>query len=291
MQVHGQDASDLKLGSYSWLTIGDVLRKNGIFVPGIRNLLGDYDSLLIEDFGDTTLDLRISQLNETETRSLYKNASQILSEFIRIQPETSSSWSRRGFDYALLHRELEFFKAQFLDSLPEFQNSRDSLHFHQDIETLSRYISKLPQYFAHRDFHSRNLMYFRNSLGVIDFQDARWGPAAYDLCSLCFDPYVPLGLESRRAIFNEALAILEKNNGSQLKEEIKQSWHAVALQRMLKAIGSFAFLTRKGKRDYRVYIAPTLEILHHFLPPDEQWPYLRGELLPKLLKNFNEKAA
>lgn len=291
MQVHGQDASDLKVGSYSWLTIGEVLAKKGIFVPKIRNLLSECDSLLIEDFGDTTLDLKISSSNEAETRSLYKSAAQMLSEFISIEPEIPSSWSRRGFDYVLLHRELEFFRAQFLDTLPEFQNNRDASLFAQEIEVLSRYISKLPQYFAHRDFHSRNLMFFKNSLGVIDFQDARWGPAAYDLCSLCLDPYVPLSLGARQNIFNDALDIFEKNNGVGFKEEIHQTWHSIALQRMLKAIGSFAFLTRKGKRNYLGYIAPTLESLNHFLPAESPWPYLTGELLPRLLKHYDEKAA
>jgi aminoglycoside/choline kinase family phosphotransferase len=291
MQVHGQDALDLKSGSYSWLTIGEVLRKNGIFVPKIHSLLKEFDSLLIEDFGDTTLDLKIGQLNDSEILTLYCEATKIISGFITIKPDLSSSWSKRGFDYTLLHKELTFFRSQYLENLPKFQTNRDTLLFSQEIESLSRYICQLPQYFAHRDFHSRNLMYFNENLGVIDFQDARWGPAAYDLSSLCFDPYVPLSLDSRRKIFNEARRVLDKNVSAQVQDEIKSSWHAVALQRMLKAIGSFAFLTRKGKRNYLVYITPTLTILNHFLPSNSQWPYLVDELIPRLLKLPNEKTA
>ncbi len=290
MQIHGQDALDLKTGSYSWITIGKTLENNGVFVPKIHNLLKDFDSLFIEDLGDTTLDLKVSS-NQDENISLYKLASKLLYKFYAIQPDSTSSWSKRGFDYFLLHRELEFFRAQFLDTISDFKNSQDSTFFSKEIESLSRYLSKIPQYFTHRDFHSRNLLYFNDTLGVIDFQDARWGPAAYDLCSLCFDPYVSLSLESRKIIFDEALRHLEHShkNGKNLKNEILDSWQAVTLQRFLKAIGSFAFLTKKGKRDYRIYINPTLLMLNEILSGNRQWPYLTNELIPRLLKLSNEK--
>jgi len=291
MQVEGQDALDLKAGTYSWLTIGGVLEREEIFVPQIHSLLKDSDAILIEDFGDTTLDLKVTNLNNEEIHNLYSNAAETISKFLSIQPDLVSSWPKRGFDYALLHRELEFFKSQFLDSFPEFQTQRESTHFSKEIDSLCRYIGKFPQYFTHRDFHSRNLMYFQKKLGVIDFQDARWGPAAYDLCSLCFDPYVPLELGARTYIFSKALSLIAEENIRKIRDEIEESWQAVCLQRFLKAIGSFAFLTRKGKRDYRIYIAPTLTLLKDILPPNTQWPYLVDELIPRLLKLSNEKAA
>lgn len=291
MQVHGQDAVDLKSGSYSWINISHVLKQYGIFVPEIHHLLKEYDSILIEDFGDTTLDIKVLKSKDSEIQNHYKIAVQNIGKFLDIKANTPSSWSKRGFDYTLLHRELEFFRAQFLSSIPDFQNSKDSQCFTDEIESLSRHISKLPQYFAHRDYHSRNLMFLKNTLGVIDFQDARWGPASYDLCSLFLDPYVDLSLNMRKTILEDALQYFEKQNGSMVNDHVLNSWHAVGLQRMLKAIGSFAFLTRKGKRDYRVNIAPTLKILNHFLPTKTQWPYLVEDMIPRLMKLSHEKAA
>jgi aminoglycoside/choline kinase family phosphotransferase len=291
MQLHGQDASDLKSESYSWITISNVLKAHEIFVPNVHSLIKDYDSLLIEDFGDTTLDLKVKNATETEIHSLYSSAVQNICKFIVIKPALDCSWSKRGFDYALLHRELEFFKAQFLDSLPEVQNKNNSSHFSKEIESLSTYLSQVPQFFTHRDFHSRNLMLVNNKLGVIDFQDARWGPLAYDLCSLCFDPYVDLSFHLRESLFKEALNTIGLKNGMDIRDNLVNTWQAVLLQRMLKAIGSFAFLTRKGKKNYRVYIAPTLSLLHHFLDADSPWPYLVHELIPKLMKLPHEKAA
>ena len=48
-----------------------------------------------------------------------------------------------------------------------------------------------PTTFVHRDYHSRNLLYREAGVpGVIDFQDALWGPVTYDLVSLLRDCYV-----------------------------------------------------------------------------------------------------
>ncbi len=47
-------------------------------------------------------------------------------------------------------------------------------------------------YFVHRDFHSRNIMFKRGRVSVIDYQDARVGAITYDLVSLLKDVYVKL---------------------------------------------------------------------------------------------------
>ena len=44
--------------------------------------------------------------------------------------------------------------------------------------------------FVHRDYHSRNLMVSTPNPGVLDFQDAVFGPITYDLVSLLRDAYI-----------------------------------------------------------------------------------------------------
>lgn len=290
MQIHNQDALDLKNDRYSWISISEVLNSNSVFVPKIHGIIKEYDAIIIEDFGDQTLDIKISESSDKIRLEIYKSPVEDICKFIKIKPSGSSPWSTRGFDYTLLKKELDFFKNQFLENLKEFQNDRDREKFSQEAESLSRHIGRLPQYFTHRDFHSRNLMLHQNKIGVIDFQDARWGPSAYDLCSLCFDPYVNLNYNMRSQLFKQSLEVIGEKTSLALKDEIESTWKEVLLQRMLKAIGSFAFLTKKGKRDYRRYINPTLNNLQYFLQENSEWPYLTKELIPRLIKISHEKA-
>ncbi len=286
MQLHGKDASELKADSYSWISVGETLEKAHILVPQVHSIFKNESALLIDDFGNTTLDLRILDFqNDTaKIKALYAKATEILCAFLQIQPEASSTWTNRAFDYKLLHTELEFFRTHHLQNFSEFNNDRDSSLFNQDVDKLCFFISQAPRHFVHRDFHSRNLMCVQSELGVIDFQDARWGPAAYDLVSLCFDPYVCLNHKTRKLIFQSAIDTIGEKLGYEIKEELEQTWSAVLLQRLLKAIGSFAFLTRKGKRDYRIYIQPALETLQYFVEKNTQWPFLVEELVPRLLE-------
>ena len=61
-----------------------------------------------------------------------------------------------------------------------------------DFQKLAFEMSQEPRVLCHRDFHSRNLMVYKNRLYVIDLQDARMGPDTYDLASLLRDSYLEL---------------------------------------------------------------------------------------------------
>lgn len=284
MFLQGKDAVDLENGTYSWIEIASTLEKEGILIPEIYHVLKKDGSLIIKDFGNITLEDKVFALkdNEKEIFSLYQKAAKIISQFFKIRQKSEALWCKRSFDNELFRTELDFFRIQCLHKFKEFHNPRDSFLFNHEIESLCHYLSQLPQHFVHRDFHSRNLMCVDSNLGVLDFQDARRGPAAYDIVSLCFDSYVPLEFTQREKIFQSSLAKIEEEHGFALKNEIMQSWTAVLLQRQLKAVGSFSYLTTKGKRDYTVFIPPALKILKACLAREERWPYLK-ELIPKLI--------
>jgi aminoglycoside/choline kinase family phosphotransferase len=115
---------------------------------------------------------------------------------------------------------------------------------------------------CHRDYHSRNLMLPPRAraaggrLVIIDFQDARLGPRAYDLASLLEDPYVDLtdGLRERMtARFLDGICRPGR------APEYAAEYAAVAAQRLLKAAGTFAGQqTRFGVDRYLVYIPRAL---------------------------------
>jgi hypothetical protein len=122
-----------------------------------------------------------------------------------------------------------------------------------------------PRVLCHRDFHSRNLMVLDDgSLAMVDIQDARWGPDAYDLASLVRDGYVDLDEnEVERWIerYREALP------DTPPAERFRAGFDVVAAQRMIKALGTFGYQVGRLRRErYRAAIPRTLERLRRLLP-------------------------
>jgi aminoglycoside/choline kinase family phosphotransferase len=100
-------------------------------------------------------------------------------------------------------------------------------------------------------------------LVILDFQDARLGPRAYDLASLLEDPYVDLPEGLREAMTARFLAGIGRGGrGSEFAAE----YAAVAAQRLLKAAGTFAGqAARFGVDRYLAYIPPALARAHAML--------------------------
>ncbi len=97
---------------------------------------------------------------------------------------------------------------------------------------------------CHRDFMVRNLMPVAGGLIVLDHQDLRLGPPAYDLASLLNDSlFPPPGMEEvllARASFDRV------------------SYHRAAAQRTLKAIGTYASFALRGADRHLPLVPPTL---------------------------------
>ena len=131
-----------------------------------------------------------------------------------------------------------------------------------------------PLALCHRDYHARNLILAAGDVAVIDFQDTRRGPRAYDLASLAWDPYVtlPPGLTGR---LQEALR--PEGAGAEAWDcEVRLA----AGQRLLKAAGSYAWLSRERRLPrYEQWLQPALSRAHERLsrwePRDELWAALR----------------
>ena len=109
---------------------------------------------------------------------------------------------------------------------------------------------------CHRDYHSRNLMLHDGSLYIIDFQDARMGPDTYDLVSLLRDSYVDLTPQQVDELIAFFLAL---NGQSTHDEEFRRRFDLMAVQRNLKALGTFGYMTTsRNNTVYIQYIPRTL---------------------------------
>ncbi len=271
MQLSGRDAEALLKNGYDWIEVAKILREKSVHVPKVIKTLPQYAAIIIEDYGDEMLEGKIhdliSQHQWEEVVNEYEKAFQIILQFLQIAKPQSGEipvWCQRGFDEEKYIWELNFFASEFLEPVigwyfsPEEKN-----HFQTEVEKLAKVLAKRSQYFVHRDFHSRNLMIQNNEIKVIDFQDARLGSSAYDLVSLIFDSYVPLSQEMRHKLLLKSFYYFEKEKMPlELLNQIKKDWPLVLLQRQLKAMGSFGYLTlKKGKRDYLKYVKPALMTL------------------------------
>jgi aminoglycoside/choline kinase family phosphotransferase len=131
------------------------------------------------------------------------------------------------------------------------ERARDAL-----IET----IAAQPTCTVHRDYHSQNLMWRENrSLGVLDFQDALWGPVCYDIASLLRDCYhrfdEPTIARWRDYYFERSQERLRSMSRDELA--LRLDW--TAIQRQIKAVGIFARLRVRDGRDVHLRdIVPVL---------------------------------
>ena len=287
MQLSDHDAKALRENGYEWIQIGDILGANGIFVPKTVVTMPEYAAIIIEDYGDLMMEsVAKTSLADgllQDALSLYKDSFDILVNFLKIQGNAEAPWCRRRFDSERFQWELNFFRKEFLEPVAGIQLSANELAtFQEETITLSDFLAQYSNYFVHRDFHSRNIMVEGKKLAVIDFQDARYGPAAYDLVSLCYDSYVPFNNESRLHLLEEGIKSIEEYDPN-LGKEIRTHWKPTLLQRQIKAIGSFGYLSiKKNRGDYLKYVRPALQTLMESSVFDARWPFLSSELLKRI---------
>lgn len=288
MQLSGKDALALKENGYEWVQIAEILDSHGIYVPKTVAVIPDYAALVIEDYGNVMMEsVALDKLNlglMDELFENYQDAFRMISKFLKLEATADEPWTKRSFSQENLLWELNFFKDEFLEPVVGIHLSKQQRkYFDMEAKKLSKFLSPSSRYFVHRDFHSRNLMFKNDNLAVIDFQDARLGPPSYDLVSLCFDSYVPLPLEKRKELISSFIHGKDLDLDQAVMEDVERTWRPMLLQRQLKAIGSFAYLTLKKKRsNYLKYTAPALETLSFDLVQDPRWPFISHELIQRI---------
>src|SRR5207237_7423891 len=97
--------------------------------------------------------------------------------------------SRLAFDEAKLAWELGFFFEHYFVSLRnEKMTHGEAAELKAELNDIAAELSARPRVLCHRDYHSFNLMLDKHDrLRIVDHQDARMGPASYDLVSLLLD--------------------------------------------------------------------------------------------------------
>lgn len=233
----------------SFLLMQSHLKKQGINVPEVIDINASVGEVLLEDLGDTMLETfpNSDKYYELTLEQLYK-----LHTVATSTPSENCPAYKLSFDAEKLNWEFNYFYENTLIGHLDIKGIKaDQLK--SDFQAISSYLASRPQYFCHRDFHSRNIMIKDDKAILIDFQDARMGPLSYDLVSLFFDSYVDLSDDFIKKHLGQYMSQFQTDAAFE-KEFLYQS-----IQRGLKACGTFGGQSYLYNKDqYLKYLQPTL---------------------------------
>ncbi|MDI3275320.1 aminoglycoside phosphotransferase family protein [Pseudomonas sp. MDT1-16] len=230
-----------------FVDIAFLLAKSGINVPKIYAEDLERGFLLLNDLGNKTY---LDVIDSENADDLFKDALQALLAFQQL-PMVAPLPS---YDVALLRRELELF--------PEWYVKRElGIEFDAAQQMLWQNVTELlidsalaqPKVLVHRDYMPRNLMLSEPNPGVLDFQDAVYGPVTYDVTCLFKDAFLSWPEERvygwLEAYWQQAGAL-----GIPVQPDFENFLRAsdlMGVQRHLKVIGIFARIChRDGKPRY-----------------------------------------
>jgi N-acetylmuramate 1-kinase len=246
---------------HSFCAVTELFAAASLPVPRIVATSGRFAVILLEDLGDTRLQDWLDTASPEEKLTAYQES---ISLIVAIQAatelaiETNSSAARLAFDEPKLMWELDFFHKHFFKSYlgTKLPQTREKLLI-AELREIAGELSARPRVLCHRDFHSRNLMLWEGKQYIIDHQDARMGPRSYDLASLLRDPYVTLDEDLISELYNYYIAEAQAAGGpANLAEEMSAEFELMTVQRIVKAIGTYAYQTAIMKNTVYVPYIP-----------------------------------
>lgn len=246
-----------------------LFQAGGVPVADVLHTEPEMGILVQEDLGDRTLAEVLRQSEDAPGDALIDQAIRLIA---RIQAATGAARDRNSIAYRLrfdrekLEWELDFFLEHHFGSLlkrPLMKGLENGVR--GEFKALAEELEEYSRVLTHRDFHASNLMVKDDGgLALIDHQDARLGSAAYDLVSLLLDRVTEapdkFRLERKRALLlgERERAGLESIDA----EEFAFEFDIVAVQRCLKAIGTFSNQAGNfGRSNYIPFIAPMFGIV------------------------------
>ena len=245
-------AGPIDFHAMPFVAIAKLLAEVPVPVPKILYHSDPLGVLALEDLGDVTLQAHLGAATPSEHAALYRQAVTFIARMQqRGEALESAAYPpyRIAFDVEKLTWELEFFVKHYLlgyKGVTPTDAQREALR--AEWAAMVEELAAEPRVLCHRDYHSRNLMLHGGSLYIIDFQDARMGPDTYDLVSLLRDSYVDLTPQQ----VDELIAFFLALKGGAGEAEFRRRFDLMALQRNLKALGTFGYMTTS--RNNTVYI-------------------------------------
>jgi aminoglycoside/choline kinase family phosphotransferase len=259
--------------SMPFVNVAALLGRMPVPIPEILDHADDLGVIVLQDLGDVTLQAHLGAAPPADHAALYRQAVALIDVMQRRGAELASDRYipyRVAFDVEKLTWELDFFIKHFLEAYRGVvlgAETRQALR--TECAAIVEQLASEPRVLCHRDYHSRNLMLHEEELYIIDFQDARMGPDTYDLVSLLRDSYV----DFTPAATDELIAYFLALKGLAGHErEFRERFDVMALQRNLKALGTFGYMTIARRNPvYIQYIPRTLRYVRDNLLAHERF--------------------
>lgn len=239
---------------------------------------------LLSDLGSA---LYLNLLNKENADDLYTRALAVIPKIQACKPTLNHNQPLGLFNEKFIRFEFSLFVDWFLDRhlklkiTPKLNRSLARI-----FQVLIDSALEQPRVCVHRDYHSRNLLLVdKQEVGVLDFQDALYGPIAYDAVSLLRDAYIdwPVNQVTQWALSFHQMLMPEY----QFSQENFLRWFdLIGVQRHLKILGIFARLCYRDNKS--CYLASTDRLLHYLQQSCEKYPEL-AELKQLLQLNVHTK--
>ena len=259
------DAPPAQENCQTFVDVAKLMTQAGLQVPAILAWDAAQGFMLLTDLGaKTMMEVINPQLSDEladPNFDLYMQAVDALIDWqLASKPNVLPP-----YDEALLRRELALFPDWYLVKHKGVDlDATQQATLDNAFSLIVKRNLEVPSVYVHRDFMPRNLMVTsqngKQSLGVLDFQDAVYGPITYDIASLMRDAFLsweePFVLDITIRYWQKAVKVglLGENSATGWGADFGEFYRAVewqALQRHLKILGIFARLTlRDGKPKY-----------------------------------------
>ncbi len=249
------DAPPDKEDCKPFVKVAGLLQGAGLLAPEVLAWDEPQGFMLLTDLGAQTMMQGIDTEKPHANFGRYMQATDALVQWqLASLPGVLPPYSE-----ALLHRELSLFPDWYLAQHRKFTLTPAQQQTMQSaFDLIVRRNLAAPSVYVHRDFMPRNLMLTQSDqLGILDFQDAVYGPISYDIASLMRDAFLTWDEEF---VLDVTVRYWEKARKAGLMEF--EDWSSdfgaffravewMGLQRHLKVAGIFARLTlRDGKEKY-----------------------------------------
>jgi aminoglycoside/choline kinase family phosphotransferase len=253
------DAPPDKEDCHPFVQVDRLMQAAGLRVPEVLAWEQNQGFLLLSDLGAQTM-LQGMDLQAAPPLDQYLEAVDMLLQWqLASKPDVLPP-----YDEALLRRELELFPQWYIAQHRQLQLDAKQRNTLDDaFERILQNNLSWPSVYVHRDFMPRNLMVSPQGLGLLDFQDAVYGPITYDIASLMRDAFLTWDEEF---CLDVTIRYWQKARkaGLPVGDDFGAFYQGVewmGLQRHIKIAGIFARLTlRDGKPQY---LADTPRFIHY----------------------------
>ena len=268
-----------------FVAIDNGLRAHGFSAPAIRHADLDSGFLITEDFGSAAVvegdpPRPIAERYEAATDMLAELHRKPLPETAPLEPQ--ASYQIPVYDIETWLVEISLMLEWYLPDRGAEVSEQRRDEFVAMWRTLLAKPAAAPRTWVMRDFHSPNIIWLGERtgilrVGIIDFQDAVLGPAAYDLVSLLQDARLDVPEQLELTLLTRYIKARRAADGQFDPASFAELYAIMSAQRNTRLLGTFARLNRRdGKPQYlrhqpRIWTYLSRSLAHPALSACREW--------------------